>query len=264
MNSTHHISLSGIIKIQPQIMKIGCSTPVKARPLMLRSCILQMQAQTRLPDTHLILINGVDALDYDSRTVTDLINQRVQFKAYPYDANTSELTVQCLKIMLEQGVDLFFKIDSDDMYYCNYIETFLEEIGEEKLAQTEKAFAANLVDQLFITAQDNTAVKIKRAHFQRGLGLPPHEIEKGIKVGAPPTYVFNRKAAQLIVDNADNPKYRHLTYDDAMMRNLLFDHGVVIDQITTKEPIFGYVRHGSNISSIKPHSKATTGSNNES
>jgi len=45
-------------------MKIGCYTPVKSRQLMLRTCILQMQVQTRLPDTHLILINGKDAMNY--------------------------------------------------------------------------------------------------------------------------------------------------------------------------------------------------------
>jgi len=76
----------------------------------------------------------------------------------------------------------------------------------------------------------------------------PNRNGKGIKVGAPPTFVLNKHAAKIIVDNVDKPEYQDLGYDDVTMRNLLFDHGVVIEQIRTQRPIFGYVVHGGNTS----------------
>jgi len=40
-----------------------------------------------------------------------LIKPHIQFKALRYDTTTSELTVECLKLMLEQKFDVIFKID---------------------------------------------------------------------------------------------------------------------------------------------------------
>lgn len=229
-------------------MKIGCSTPVKSRQLFLRTCILQMQAQTLRPDKHVIMFNGEQATSYDTRVIQDLADDSLILKAYPYNSSIAELSVHCLKILLEHDIDLFFKIDSDDMYTNNYIQTIAAEFAQRSEDLNDKPLVLNLINQLWLTVQPDNDVGIRESSFAQGLGLSSAEIEQGIQVGAPPTYVMNRSAVELIVNDAERPEFQRIPSDDILFRRILIKHGVVIQRVSTESPVFGYVQHAKNSS----------------
>ncbi|MEM7357996.1 MAG: hypothetical protein AAF431_02735 [Pseudomonadota bacterium] len=207
-----------------------------------------MQAQTRRPDRHLILFNGEQAAKYDTRVIEDLIDDSLLLKAYPYDDSIAHLSVQCLKLLLEQDIDVFFKIDSDDMYASNYVEVIAAYIENRSLDKSSEPFAINLINQLWLSVDNNNDVSIREHEFHRGLGLSKREIAQGVQVGAPPTYVMNRSAMELIVNNAENAKYQQIKSDDILFRQILIDNGIVVERLSTPKPVFGYVQHAKNSS----------------
>jgi len=86
---------------------------------------MQMRLQTRQPDAYLILINGENADSYDLRCIDDLLHpwisiQRVSRKLTPREASTLAVAE-----LLQSDIDLSFKIDSDDIYRVNYLQTIL-------------------------------------------------------------------------------------------------------------------------------------------
>jgi hypothetical protein len=229
-------------------MKIGCFTPVRNRELYLRSCLMQMRLQTIPPDIHYILINGEDAENYDNRLIIDLIDERHKIDVLNQDAHIRELSGSCVDTLLKEGIDLFFKIDSDDIYHTNYISVIVGAIENNNLWEQENGFCINLVDQLFTTVDGCGNAEIRQHDFMQGLGLSPEEIADGMQVGAPPTFVFDRKVAEVIVAHSDDPAYRKFTYDDKAWRTLLFDRGIPIFQCSTTSPVFSYIKHGGNSS----------------
>jgi len=226
-------------------MKVACYTPVIGRNWFLRNCVLQMKAQTRRPDVHYLLINGADADSYDLSTIADLLDEKIVIQTYAHDSNNALLAPKCIKALLDNNFDLFLKVDSDDMYYVHYVETLLHHFQDHP--QTD-GLMVNLIDQFWLSLDTNGNAIVRNGAFHQGLGLNEHDIERGIKVGLPPTTAFDRTIAQLIVSNADTPRYAHITSDDILYREILIDNGIIIEQLSTEQPIFGYTVHDSNIS----------------
>ncbi len=226
-------------------MKIACFTPVRGRNWFLRNCVLQMKAQTRRPDIHYLLINGADADSYDLNTIADLLDEKIVIQTYPHDSNNALLAPKCIKALLDSDADLFYKIDSDDMYYCTYVETMLHHF--QSYSQ-KKGLMVNLIDQFWLSLDAEGNAIIRNGAFHQGLGLSEYDIERGIKVGLPPTTVFDQAIAELIVVNANKSRYANIVSDDILYREILFDNEIVIEQLSTEQPIFGYMVHDSNIS----------------
>ena len=226
-------------------MKIACYTPVLGRNWFLRNCVLQMKAQTCRPDLHYLLINGTDADYYDLRTIVDLLDEKIALNTYPHNSNNAFLAPKCIKALLHQGVDLFYKIDSDDMYYSNYVETILHHFQNYP---QQNGLMVNLIDQYWLALGAKGNALVRQGEFHQGLGLSEHDIARGIKVGLPPTTVFDRTIAELIVANAGNSRYSHIVSDDILFREILIDNGIMIEQLSTEQLVFGYTVHNSNIS----------------
>lgn len=222
-------------------------TPVKGRQLALRSCIMQMLLQTRPPDVHALFFNGADEMCHDRKLINDLIDSRHPVVHKREDMSILAAHGCALDMLLETNVNLFFKIDSDDVYKRQYIATIIERLPEYGLTPNSPPFCINLIDQMWIYAQSVNHVEAYPLSFENGLGLLPEERKKGIVVGAPPTYVFNRSAASLLSRWQDYPAYSTDKHADRAWRNILFDNGVTIKKMPTPHyPVFGYVRHDSN------------------
>ncbi len=227
------------------MLRIGCFTGVRGRELFLRQCLLQMAVQTRPPDRHLVLLNGEDAATYDRRLIIDLLRPSTLIEVAPWTLPNREVSTLAVERLLEFDLDIFCKIDSDDVYFANYLATIAEHIEASPQLKPGDGFCVNLSEQLRIHSAGGNA-SIHAESFRNGLGLTAAEQQRGVRVGAPPTYAFDRKAAELLVLHSRRPPYNQIRSDDIAWRTILFDHGITIDCLATPQPVIGYVRHGSN------------------
>ena len=106
-------------------MNVGCFTPVRDRQLFLRSCLMQMHLQTQPSGSLVILINGPDAATYDLRCVEDLLEPWIDITRVARSMSTREASTLAIERLLESDTDLFFKIDSDDIYQRNYLRDYV-------------------------------------------------------------------------------------------------------------------------------------------
>lgn len=236
-------------------MKIACFTAVRGRELLLRSCLMQMLLQTRRPDQYLLLVNGEDAEAYDRRLITDLLEPWITVVCVPRSITTREASTRALELLLESDADLFCKIDSDDVYFRGYLQAIVAQIELLGLRERNEGFCVNLIDQLWINSRAEARATIHPYTFRRGLGLGKEEERRGVRVGAPPTYVCDRAAAQLLVRYCVQPPYAKISSDDRAWRTVLFEHGIVIEQVRTPQPVFGYLRHSDNTCAVKAAKK---------
>lgn len=251
----HNLAAAETLRLDIHGIKIGCWTGVKGRVLFLRSCLMQMLLQTRLPDSYVILINGEDADVYDRRAIDDLIEPWTSLVTIARSMTTLEVSTSALELLLESDAQLFFKIDSDDLYSRNYLETIVDHVESLSPLGRDQGFCLNLIDQLWLNEQPGGGATIANYKFHNGLGLSDEEKAKGMRVGAPPTFAFDRKAAELLVRHSRQPPYDHIPADDRAWRHILFDHGIVIEQVRSPEPVFGYLRHSDNTCAIKAKEK---------
>ena len=236
-------------------LTIGCFTPVRERHLFLRTCILQICAQSLRPDAHAILINGPEADTYDTRYIDDLRDGRLMIRTDPRQLSTLLASTAAIKMLLERSIDLYFKIDSDDLYLSNYVESIVQYIFDAPLDPLNDSYCLNLTHQYWIDARFGGPAIIREIEFREGLGLSDDERAKGIVVGAPPTFVFNRRIAELLVSQVEADPSRHYPGDDYAWRHILYSHGVTITRVRTPRPVFGYLTHGGNTSRPQVGSK---------
>lgn len=236
-------------------VRIGCFVPVRDRQLFLRSCLMQLLLQTKRPDVCVVLLNGPNADRYDRRCIEDLLDPSFDLVVVPQELSTREASALGIQRLLEHNVDNFFKIDSDDIYMREYLETYVECLRLSQLLGNAEPFCCNLTHQYWWNARENGSATIQRVHFQKGLGLFHKEELRGVKVGAPPTFAFNRRVAELLVAQTDQFPYNTMAADDRAWRTILIDHGIVIQQIQTPKPIFGYLRHSANTSQLSAKPK---------
>ncbi len=211
---------------------------------------MQMQLQTRRAEVYVVTINGADAAKYDFRSVEDLLDPWIDLLTVSRALTTREASTIAVERLLELGVDLFFKIDSDDLYMRNYLAYYEEEIQARRLCDQPVGFCANLIDQYWLNARPGGSATVQRVRFAKGLGLSKLEESRGMRVGAPPTFAFDRRVAELLAAQGRRPPYEHISSDDQAWRTILIDNGLLIDQISTTRPVFGYLRHDNNTSQL--------------
>ena len=230
---------------------IGCFTPSRGRQLALRACMMQMQMQTRRPDIHAILFNGPHLRERDDELVRDLYDGSVLVGFAAEEINSPEASARTIEILYARDnpkVNLFFKIDNDDLYRTNYIESVLKILAEKGLGpEDQNPWCLNLTHQWWIKYTSMNRVEHAFAVFENGLGLSHYEIEKGMRVGIPSTNVLNRAAIEIIRTWRES-RYAGDNMDDRIWRHVLYDAGVIIHTAPTYMPVFGYVRHSENAS----------------
>lgn len=101
--------------------------PTYNRPDMLRSCVLQMAAQSRPPDVICVHQNG--SPDSYVWSVADLrIRPRIVWIHTPRQIPQHQWYATPLKYLLEDGCTHFFWADHDDMYLHEHVATGLREL----------------------------------------------------------------------------------------------------------------------------------------
>ena len=217
---------------------------------MLRSTLMQMRLQTAQPFVHLILINGPLADAYDLRLVEDLLCDTIHVRKVSKPLVNRQSAGLAVKQLLTFDIDAIAKIDSDDVYATDYLEQTLRAIEGAGLWDRTTGFCSQLYDQFWLRTDENGSGRISKAAFEFGLGLTDQEIDRGLRVGAPPTTVIDVRAARLVASHFNDPAYRMIASDDITWRTLLFDHGIKIERLKVRRGIFFYHRHGSNTCSL--------------
>jgi glycosyltransferase involved in cell wall biosynthesis len=184
--------------------------------------------------------------EFDCRIIEDLIDDITLFTCLPH-GTTLDCFTQSLRELHARGVHLFVCLDHDCIYRRRYIESICSFITSSGLDVEEGAFCLNLIDQQWVTLYDDARAEIAECSFRAGLGLAADEAQR-IVVGAPPTFVFGRRAAAVVIDAADGNSGRAPDgYHDIFWRRALADAGIRITQVRTPEPVFAYVRHSNNL-----------------
>jgi hypothetical protein len=110
-------------------VKVGVMVPTYNRPDLLRSCVLQLAAQSRPPDIICVHQNGhPDSYDWaiaDLRTASKLVWMHT-----PQVIRQHEWYAVPLRYLLAQGCTHFFWTDHDDLYLRDHVAQGLQDLEE--------------------------------------------------------------------------------------------------------------------------------------
>jgi glycosyltransferase involved in cell wall biosynthesis len=222
---------------------IGCCAVVLDRPLFARFNLLQIVAQTVRPNFYAIVATGEE---FDRRFIEDLVDETMLLMCIPEPTTTLAAYTLGLEQLFKRGVNLFFCVDHDCVYKRSYIERVCNFIASSGFDVTDGQFCLNLIDQEWITLFDDARAEMESQSFRTGFGLSEREAQEMV-VGAPPTFVFGRQAAEAIIQHQRQGEAAVSGYHDMVWRRALLDSGIPITQVQTPEPIFAYVRHRNNL-----------------
>jgi glycosyltransferase involved in cell wall biosynthesis len=222
---------------------VGCCTAVLDRPLFARLNVLQIATQTVRPHFHSVVASGGE---FDGRFIDDLLDDTTLLTCVPQPVTTLACYTLGLEELQAREVNLFFCLDHDCVYKRQYIEAVCGYVESAGLDLNEGLFCLNLIDQQWITLYDDARADLQLQSFQMGLGLSAEEA-KLVVVGAPPTFVFGRAAAEVVIARVRQGGTAGNGYHDMFWRRVLRDAGVRITQVRTAEPVFAYVRHSNNL-----------------
>lgn len=109
--------------------KIGVLTPTYNRPDYIRAALLQMAAQTRLPDIVCVHQNGhPDSYEW---CISDLtLPYRLIWLHTPEKIRQHDWYIRPLRRLLEEGCTHFFWADHDDTYLERHIEVSVADLRE--------------------------------------------------------------------------------------------------------------------------------------
>src|SRR5215472_7163645 len=196
---------------------VGCCTALVDQPLFTRFNLLQVSSQSRQPDFHSVVASGTK---FDGRFIDDLIGETTLFTCLPAPATTLSCYTLGLEELDARGVNLFLCLDHDCVYKRQYIEAVCSFVESTGLNLDEGRFCLNLIDQQWITLYDDARAELKPHSFHTGLGLSREEAER-IVVGAPPTFVFGRGAAKVVMDQVQRGGTAASGYHDMFWRSVL-------------------------------------------
>jgi len=195
------------------------------------------------PHFHCIVASGKE---FDGRFIDDLTDETILFTCVREPLTTLASYTLGLEQLHVRGVGLFFCVDHDCVYKRKYIESVWRYVESAGLNLDDGRFCLNLIDQQWITLYDDARAELNPQSFRTGLGLLPDEAAK-LVVGAPPTFVFGRAAAEVAIEGARRGGTATNGYHDMFWRRTLLDAGIRITQVPTQEPVFAYVRHSNNL-----------------
>jgi glycosyltransferase involved in cell wall biosynthesis len=184
--------------------------------------------------------------EFDCRFLEDLMEETTLFTCLEQPASMLDCFTLSLRELHARGVNLFFCLDHDGVYKRGYIESVCDFVRASGVDVEEGLFCLNLIDQQWVTLYDDARADLEARSFRSGLGLSPEEAKR-VVVGAPPTFVFGRGAAQIVIERADREGGAPDVYQDIFWRRALLDAGIRITQVQTPEPVFAYVRHSNNL-----------------
>lgn len=165
-------------------------------------------------------------------------DSRLNF-GFSYNSNQHDNYLKpILKAEKKKQYDLFVKIDDDDIYHKNYLSFMVGSFYQNN------PDILSLSDRFVI---DNN--KIVKKKFTDFAGIWNGDKNKKIQFGLPPTYIFNRKAFDIIKDIPKDHGKIH-PFEDAVWRFYWRENNLNSLIIDSQKSIFLCHRHNNNISNF--------------
>lgn len=214
-------------------MKVIVFTSSYKRPYMLRSCMLNVKNQTYSGIKHLINItNDINDLQIYLAVIDDVFNPRTMRICHSVNNHTHFNNMTAIKqLKTYEDYDLFIKMDDDDIYKANYVQTIVD------------AFKADPTIDI-VSSKINYQLNGNRLVYNTkgydNLGGNPGESTYHM----PMTFAFNKKAFNIIKDLDYNDM---IGYDDMVWRIHWEAHGLKHVAVENDDNIIWHV-HGKNTS----------------
>jgi glycosyltransferase involved in cell wall biosynthesis len=183
----------------------------------------------------------------------DLLSDAIAWRTVTPKTNPITAFVNAVELLYDNNIDWFFAIDPQHVYRRDYIATSVSSIANTGLPLATTAVCVNLLNQEWAPRPAEGPGDITSYHFIGGLGLSPDEQSAGQEVGAPGTYVFNRLAAERLLElPGQQVEFADIPYD-IVLRRYLFHMGINIRLLETDQPVFVHMsRHVRKVTRSQP------------
>lgn len=218
-------------------MKVLCFTTSYNRPYYIYNTINNIlnQSYTNINYSVNINTNHQDDINLYTQLLKDF-QQDDRLKII-YNTNLDQHTnyLRAIKGFNNTDYDLFCKIDDDDIYHKNYITKSIEYF------KTHKCDILSYIPQHHINNG-----KIKGSIESIGKWQP--DINSPIKFGMPPTYIFNKKACNIIMNISSQQSRSIHFFEDGSWREYWRKYKL-ISHVIDNDNVFVYNIHKDNVSS---------------
>jgi len=217
-------------------MKILCFTTSHRRPYFIYNIINNILGQTYSDISYCVNI-ALDKLDqkdkYQSLLSDFQSDDRLKI-VYNLNQHQQINYANAIKGFGHTDYDLFFKIDDDDIYRKNYIEKSIEYIKN------------NTTDILSYISNKHINNGILKNQI-KSIGVWEQDTKSNIKFGMPSTFIFNKKACDLIknISIAESKKIHR--FEDGAWKQTWRKHNLV-STVVTDQDVFIYNIHKFNTS----------------
>jgi hypothetical protein len=218
-------------------MKTLCFTTSYNRPYYIYNIINNILNQSYTDINYAVNINidnDDEKLKFEKLLQDFLPDSRLKL-VFNYNKDQHTNYLRAINAFNSLDYDLFIKIDDDDIYYKNYIEKSIA------------YFRQHECDILSYSATNHiNNGKIKG--LINSIGQWNGDINSNIKFGMPPTYIFNKKACDIILKITPKDVKSIHAFEDCAWRTFWRKanlKSVIIDN----DDIFQYNIHNKNISS---------------
>lgn len=218
-------------------MKILCFTTSYNRPTHLYSTINNILSQSYDDINYSVNINIKHAIEIDSykNLLNDFINDpRLKISFNKNNDQQTNYTKAIKGFNNNLDYDLFFKIDDDDIYHKHYIKDSIANYND--------------CDVLSYMCSDHINNNSIRGEME-SIGQWDPDLSSNIKFGMPPTYIFNKKACDIVLNITPLQVRKIHRFEDNAWRHYWRNNNIKSKVI--KSNLLTYVIHGQNTSSNK-------------
>jgi hypothetical protein len=218
-----------------RVLAFTCS---RDRPYFLRHCILQMRGQTYRTDHSVFINDSCDAREFHRDLAAPSL-----FLHYGQTGTQHENYTAAIQNMPWHDYDLFCKIDDDDVYYSDYIESVVAD------------FTANAWDYSG-SCSDGVIDRNRWLPHERwqSLGMSDKDRELGVIEVMPCSMAFSRRGIECILalnDPANRATIEWPTgfYEDIGWRRAVAANG--LKQHVRGNARFAYHVHATNTTAVR-------------
>jgi hypothetical protein len=220
--------------------KLGVYLATYGNPVMLRHCLLQILHQSRLPNVVAVHENaGAESyLPLVCDVVGSLIREgvKVVYHHTPHAMSMPTFFIKPLQTLIDEGCDLFNKLDHDDIYGWDHLAAQEELIFNPQLQQPDFDYAINRNAGLLVLLNRGGYKHKSSVNF--GIWNP---------TGAHPNnIIFSRALAKEFVAQLSFPTGLN---DDVILAQYVLPRfkGLTV----SAEPTSCFVSHGRNVSTAQ-------------
>jgi hypothetical protein len=220
------------------IMKILCFTTSYRRPYYLYNTINNILNQTYKNIQYCVNINIDNDSDKElyNRLLSDFSGDKRLKLIFNQNSDQQKNYIRAIEGFGHTNYDLFFKIDDDDIYLKKYIEQSISFYNKYK------------VDIISYISSNHINNNILKNQEMKNIGFWQPDAQSTIQFGMPPTFIFNKKACDIILKIDSNEAKKIHIFEDGAWKTYWRKNNLS-SKIIEDEYLFIYNIHNNNTSS---------------